>query len=101
MRVSGKQIYLITPPQVYVAPFEGLRRAGMADIERRWPGAMQANMQPQQMPGAQPFAGNVQQMAPQQMRQDDFAGGFGRRAARSQMNTNGYTDYGGFSAKGR
>ena len=100
MRVSGKQIYLITPPQVYVAPFEGLRRAGMADIERRWPGAMQANMQPQQMAGAQPFVNNVQPMqgAPHQ---DDFAGGFGRRAARNQMNTNGYTDYGGFGAKGR
>ena len=44
MRVSGKQIYLITPPQVYVAPFEPLRRAGMADIDRRWPGAMQSGM---------------------------------------------------------
>ena len=102
MRVSGKQIYLITPPQVYVAPFDGLRRAGMADIERRWPGAMQANMQ------AQPMVNNVQPMqpAPQMAfnppRQDDFAGGFGRRAARSQgMNVNGYTDYGGFGMKTR
>ncbi len=103
MRVSGKQIYLITPPQVYVAPFDSLRRAGMADIERRWPGAMQANMQPQQM------AGNAQPMQPMsanqpqgfgQPRQDDFAGGLGRRAARG-MQTNGYTDYGGFGAKSR
>ncbi|MBQ3156672.1 MAG: cell division protein SepF [Clostridia bacterium] len=109
MRVSGKQIYLITPPQVYVAPFEPLRRAGMADIERRWPGALQTNMQPQQM-GNQPFVNNVQPMGnPQgqqtmgfnQARQGDFAGGFGRRAARSQMHTNGYTDYGGFGMKSR
>ncbi len=97
MRVSGKQIYLITPPQVYVAPFEALRRAGMADIDRRWPGAVQANMQPQQP------VNNVQQMQqPQgfgQPRQDDFAGGFGRRAARNAMQTNGFTDYGGFGAR--
>lgn len=105
MRVSGKQIYVITPPQVYVAPFDVLRRAGMADIERRWPGAMQANMQ------AQPMVNNVQSMQPMgaqnvqpmynQPRQDDFAGGFGRRAARNAMHTNGYTDYGGFGTKGR
>lgn len=102
MRVSGKQIYLITPPQVYVAPFDNLRRAGMADIERRWPGALQANMQPQQM-NAQPFVNNVQPMQPaaNQPRQDDFAGGMGRRAARNAMHTNGYTDYGGFGVKGR
>ena len=100
MRVSGKQIYLITPPQVYVAPFDNLRRAGMADIERRWPGAMQANMQPQQV------VSNVQPMQQPvydrpQARQEDFAGGFGRRAARSAMHTNGYTDYGGFGVKSR
>jgi hypothetical protein len=103
MRVSGKQIYLITPPQVYVAPFDNLRRAGMVDIERRWPGALQANMQPQQM-NAQPFVNNVQPMQPaanQQPRQDDFAGGMGRRAARNAMHTNGYTDYGGFGLKSR
>ena len=98
MRVSGKQIYLITPPQVYVAPFEPLRRAGMADIERRWPGALQANMQPQQ-PAAP--VNNVQPMNFQQPRQEDFAGGFGRRVARSNMQTNGYTDYGGFGVKSR
>lgn len=106
MRVSGKQIYVITPPQVYVAPFDNLRRAGMADIERRWPGAMQANMQPQ------PAVNNVQFMQPMgaqqpvqqpmgQPRQEDFAGGFGRRAARNAMHTNGYTDYGGFGTKSR
>ena len=93
MRVSGKQIYLITPPQVYVAPFDNLRRAGMADIERRWPGAMQANMQPQQN---QPPMNNVQPMP-----QEDFAAGAGRRAARSNMNVNGFTDYGGFGVKSR
>lgn len=59
MRVSGKQIYLITPPQVYVAPFEPLRRAGMADIDRRWPGAMQSGMQ-QQAPQQVPFVQSVQ-----------------------------------------
>ena len=101
MRVSGKQIYLITPPQVYVAPFEPLRRAGMADIERRWPGAMQSGAQPMQAPAA-----NVQPMAPQgferpQARQEDFAGGFGRRAARNATQTNGFTDYGGFGVKSR
>ncbi len=111
MRVSGKQIYLITPPQVYVAPFEALRRAGMADIDRRWPGAVQ-NMQPQQPVNnvqpmqAQPM-GAAQPMQPQgfdrpQARQEDFAGGFGRRAARNAgMQTNGFTDYGGFGAKSR
>ena len=104
MRVSGKQIYLITPPQVYVAPFDNLRRAGMADIERRWPGALQANMQPQQM-GAQPFMNNVQPLQQpgfgQKLQQEDFAAGAGRRAARNAMHTNGYTDYGGFGVKSR
>ncbi len=102
MRVSGKQIYVITPPQVYVAPFDSLRRAGMEDIERRWPGAMQSSMQ------AQPMVNNIQSMQPmgaqtmhQQSRQDDFVGGFGRRAARNAMHANGYTDYGGFSTKSR
>ncbi len=100
MRVSGKQIYVITPPQVYVAPFDNLRRAGMADIERRWPGALQSNMQP-----VEPV-NNVQPMQPMgyerpQARQEDFAGGFGRRAARNAMHTNGYTDYGGFGVKSR
>lgn len=104
MRVSGKQIYLITPPQVYVAPFDSLRRAGMADIERRWPGALQSNMQPQQavnnvqpMPNVQ----SVQQPVYNQPRQEDFAGSFGRRAAHQGMQTNGYTDYGGFGMKQR
>ena len=126
MRVSGKQIYLITPPQVYVAPFEPLRRAGMADIDRRWPGAMQSGMQPQQQPQQAPFVQSVQPMqgmpwqqpAPQPMqqpmaagqqtmqqprpfaRQDDFAGNGGRRASRTAMQ-NGYTDYGGFGLKSR
>ncbi len=130
MRVSGKQIYLITPPQVYVAPFEPLRRAGMADIDRRWPGAMQSGMQPmqgaaQQAPQQVPFVQSVQpqgmpwqqaqpQMQAQPMaagqhttaqprpfaRQDDFAGGAGRRASRSALQ-NGYTDYGGFGLKSR
>ncbi len=122
MRVSGKQIYLITPPQVYVAPFDSLRRAGMEDIERRWPGAMQANMPVQPMNqqpvvnnvqpamGGQPMGGQPMQqtmfnrsVAPNQgqPRQDDFAGGFGRRVARNAMHTNGYTDYGGFGMKTR
>ncbi len=98
MRVSGKQIYLITPPQVYVAPFEGLRRAGMADIERRWPGAMQ--------PGSQvpPVYDNIRQMPPMQggfgqPAQGDFAGGAGRRAARNAGHANGYTDFGGFNVR--
>ena len=95
MRVSGKQIYVITPPQVYVAPFDSLRRAGMADIERRWPGAMQANMQPQDPIPQQP-AGFERPQA----RQEDFAGGFGRRASRSNA-SNGFTDYGGFGVKSR
>ena len=99
MRVSGKQIYVITPPQVYVAPFDSLRRAGMADIERRWPGAMQTNGQ------VQPTVNNIQPMGAQPMyqqpRQDDFASGFGRHVARNAMHTNGYTDYGGFGTKGR
>lgn len=132
MRVSGKQIYLITPPQVYVAPFEPLRRAGMADIERRWPGAVQNGMQqsqqqaPQQVPfvqSVQPQSMPWQQAQPQPMqqmpqmqqmaagqhtaaqprpfaqRQDDFAGGMGRRAVRNNAHTNSYTDFGGFGMK--
>lgn len=98
MRVSGKQIYLITPPQVCVIPFENLGRAAMEDINRHWPGAMQANMQPG-FSGQRP-AGNVQQMNAQP-RQDDFAASMGRRAARSAMHTNGFTDYGGFGAGSR
>lgn len=98
MRVSGKQIYLITPPQIYVAPFEQLRRFGMEDIERRWPGALQANMQ------SQPVVNNVQPIGAaqpmyQQPRQDDFAGNVGRRAAR--MNNNGFTDYNSFGNRSR
>ena len=122
MRVSGKQIYLITPPQVSVIPFDHLGRAAMQDIERNWPGALQANMQAQyrgNQPAAtaQPFMNNARPMgapqgngygqgaAPQQTysqpRQDDFAGGMGRRAARNAMHTNGYTDYGGFGSGSR
>ena len=98
MRVSGKQIYLITPPQVCVIPFENLGRAAMDDINRNWPGAVQANMQPPF--GAQRPAGNVQPM--NQPRQEDFAGSMGRRAARNAaMNTNGFTDYGGFGSTSR
>ncbi|MDD6049870.1 MAG: cell division protein SepF [Clostridiales bacterium] len=102
MRVSGKQIYVITPPQVYVAPFDSLRRAGMADIERRWPGAMQSMGQNQQPPvnNVQPMQPMGNQMAYQQPR-EDFAGGVGRRAARNGMHANGYTDYGGFGTRGR
>ena len=95
MRVSGKQIYVITPPQVYVAPFDNLRRAGMADIERRWPGALQANMQPADAIPQQPAA-----FERPQARQEDFAGGFGRRASRNAAG-NGFTDYGGFGVKSR
>lgn len=98
MRVSGKQIYLITPPQVCVIPFENLGRAAMEDINRHWPGAMQANMQPQ-FQGQRPAANNVQQLNP--LRQDDFAGNLGRRAARNAMHTNGFTDYGGFGSGSR
>ncbi len=96
MRVSGKQIYLITPPQVYVAPFENLRRAGMEDIDRRWPGALQLNMQPVTRPAQANHVSAFQQ----QPRQDDFAGGFGRRANRAPMNSD-YTDFGGFGMKTR
>lgn len=98
MRVSGKQIYLITPPQVCVIPFDNLGRAAVDDINRHWPGAMQANMQPQF--NAQRSASNIQQMNAQP-RQEDFAGSVGRRAARNNMHTNGYTDYGGFGAGSR
>jgi hypothetical protein len=35
------------------------------------------------------------------MQQDDFAAGMGRRAARNNMNVNGFTDYGGFGVKSR
>ena len=98
MRISGKQIYLITPSQVCVIPFDNLGRAAMDDINSRWPGAMQSNMQ-NQYNGQRP-AGNVQQV--NQPRQEDFAGSMGRRVARNAaMQTNGYTDYGGFGSSGR
>ena len=87
IRVSGKQIYLITPPQVYVAPFDNIRRAGMEDIDRRWPGALQMNMQPQGGFAAQP-------------RQDDFASAYGRHAARP-MGSMDFVSYGGFGAHTR
>ena len=41
----------------------------------------------------------AQQAGP--VRQDDFAGGMGRRVNRNAMQTNGYTDYGGFGMKSR
>ena len=89
IRVSGKQIYLITPPQVYVAPFDNIRRAGLEDIDRRWPGALQMNMQSQA-----PQGGYAAQPRP-----DDFAGGFGRHASRPAQDV--FANYGGFGAHTR
>ncbi len=89
IRVSGKQIYLITPPQVRVEPFENILRAGMDDIARRWPGARQMNMNftVPHRPVAQGGFGA-------QPRQEDFVPG-GRWSSRS-ANQGNYTDYGGF-----
>ncbi len=87
-RVSGKQIYLITPANVQVQPYEGLRRMGEDDIDRRWPGAQKSSWQ----------GGFVQAAANDGYRQDDFAGGFGRPASR-RVQPGAYTDYGGFGAR--
>ncbi len=96
IRVSGKQIYLITPPQVRVESYDNMLRAGMEDIDRRWPGARQMNMQNHAQSVQQPqqpargFMGRSQQ-------QGDFVSGMGRRANRGVQGD--YTDYGGFSMK--
>ncbi len=90
IRVSGRQIYLITPPTVRVEPFEGILRSGMEDIDRRWPGARQMNM---------PQMGGAQQPQPMGFtsQMQDFVPG-GRRASRS-ANQGNYTDYGGFGVR--
>ncbi|MBQ8554976.1 MAG: cell division protein SepF [Clostridia bacterium] len=87
IRVSGKQIYLITPPQVQVQPFEALRRFGEEDIDRRWP-------DPERSFGNRSYARGFGQHA----RQDDFVGGFGQRASGGNQ-AGAYTDYGGFGMK--
>ena len=86
VRVSGKMIYLITPPQVEVTPFDGLRRMSNDDMERRWPGAARSSYQDNSRFGAQP-------------RQEDFSPAFGRHAARSSAQAGAYTDYGGFGVR--
>lgn len=88
IRVSGKQIYLITPPQVQVQPFDSLRRMGEDDIERRWPGAEASSFR---APGRHAIG--------YQSRQDDFAGGFGQQAASYGVQPGAYTDYGGFGMR--
>lgn len=86
VRVSGKMIYLITPPQVEVTPFDGLRRMSNDDMERRWPGAARPAYQEPERFGGQP-------------RQDDFSPAFGRHAARRSAQAGAYTDYGGFGVR--
>lgn len=86
VRVSGKMIYLITPPQVEVTPFDGLRRMSNDDMERRWPGAARSAYQDNSRFGTQP-------------RQEDFSPAFGRHAARSSAQAGAYTDYGGFGVR--
>jgi len=86
VRVSGKMIYLITPPQVEVTPFDGLRRMSNDDMERRWPGSARPAYQEPARFGGQP-------------RQDDFSPAFGRHAARRSAQAGAYTDYGGFGVR--
>ncbi len=88
-RISGRQIYLITPANVQVQPCEGLRRMGEEDIDRRWPGANRS---------AGSFGSFQQPAMGRASRQDDFAGGYGKRATRSAQ-AGAYTDYGGFGAR--
>ncbi len=103
IRVSGKQIYLITPANVRVESYTNMLREGMADIERRWPGALEMSINPmaqqyQQMQGMpqQP----VQNGYTGQVRVDDFAAAAGRRSAQRGMREqqNQYTSFGGFNS---
>ncbi|MBQ3486360.1 MAG: cell division protein SepF [Clostridia bacterium] len=90
VRVSGKMIYLITPPQVQVSPFDSLRRMSEDDMERRWPGANRAPYQQQEPVQFASFAAAQQR--------HDFAAAGGRHAARSAQ-AGAYTDFGGYSAR--
>ncbi len=83
-RISGKQIYLITPANVQVQPYEALRRMGEEDIDRRWPGAQVRQRR------AESFSQN-------ESRHDDFASGFGQQASRPAQPA--YNDYGGFGMR--
>lgn len=103
IRVSGKQIYLITPASVRVESYTNMLNEGLADIERRWPGALEMNLNPvsqsyQQMQGMpqQP----MQNGYTGQVRVDDFAAAAGRRSAQRGMREqqNQYTSYGGFNS---
>ena len=82
-RISGKQIYLITPRDLQVLPYESISRLGREDMMRHWPGALEAEQQ-------RSMQGLV----------DDFAGGMARRAPMSSTPAGMYTDFGGFGNHG-
>jgi len=87
VRISGKMIYLITPKQMQVVPFDSLLHMSNEDIDRRWPGSNRGYQENARFGG---FA--------QQHRQDDFAPAYGQRANRSAQ-AGAYTDYGGFGMR--
>lgn len=88
VRISGKMIYLITPKQVQVVPFDSLLHMSNDDIERRWPGSNR---------GGQADNARFGGFAPQS-RQEDFAPAYGQRASRNAQ-AGAYTDYGGFGMR--
>jgi len=86
VRISGKMIYLITPRQMQVIPFDSLLHMSNEDIERRWPGSSRGYQENR-------FGGFAAKS-----RQEDFAPAYGQRAARSAQ-AGAYTDYGGFGMR--
>lgn len=86
VRISGKMIYLITPKQMQVIPFDSLLHMSNEDIERRWPGSSRGYQENR-------FGGFAAKN-----RQEDFAPAYGQRAARSAQ-AGAYTDYGGFGMR--
>lgn len=124
-RVANRCLYLITPADILVQPYDAIAEESDREIDARWPdpasvGYMQRNAEREQQkyghftqknvwdqPQMNGFGG-YQGYAPQQSyQQPDYpqqfaAGGdpvgFGNRAARAQ-NT-GYTDFGGFGGLG-
>jgi len=122
-RVANRCLYLITPADILVQPYDSIAEESDREIDARWPdpasvGYMQRNAQreqdkyghftqknawqPQAQQGAfsgyQPAQQPMYNSFPQQFAAGGDPVGFGNRAARAQ-NT-GYTDFGGFGGLG-
>ena len=121
-RVANRCLYLITPADILVQPYDTIAEESDREIDARWPdpasvGYMQRNAQREQQKYGHFTQKNVWDQ-PQQPQMNSFGGypgyeqnaypqqfaaggdpvGFGNRAARAQ-NT-GYTDFGGFGGLG-